>query len=190
MLQKTGLCALLVLALSSPLSAQWDPDRTSTSPFSPQFTVSTGVGQSMGLFGLQGEKYFKSGRLSVFGGLGYNPISDPGGRIGFTFAGGFRGFTPGTKHRGFLELSVSHIWSERNGIPVDSPFGPGTWIQGVGSDDKLYGPGLQVGYQFISDAGLTFMASVGKGYPIGRTDRSNGKRFGTLFGLGIGYTWR
>lgn len=189
MLQKTGICALLVLALASPLSAQWDPDGISKSPFSPQFSVTTGVGQSVGWLGLQAEKYFRSGRLSVFGGMGYNPISDPGGHIGFTFAGGFRGFTPGTKHRGFLELSVSHIWSERTKVPLGSAY-PGMWTWGTGSDDKMYGPGLQVGYQYISDAGLTFMTSVGKGYPIGQTDRSNGKRFGTLFGLGFGYTWR
>ncbi len=56
-------------------------------------TVLAGVGNSMGWFGAQGEKYFLGDRLSVFAGLGYTPDVD-GNPSGITVAGGLRGFTP------------------------------------------------------------------------------------------------
>jgi hypothetical protein len=131
-------------------------------------TVLAGVGNSMGWFGAQGEKYFLGDRLSVFAGLGYTPDVD-GNPSGITVAGGLRGFTPGIKHRGFLELSVSQVAVQ------------------YGLMRRLYGPGLQAGWQFATRGGFTLLTSAGVGYiPARNID----ERFQLLIGLGVGYTWR
>src|SRR3954447_4611744 len=70
---------------------------------------------------------------------------DPSGP---TFALGGRAFTPGVKHRGFLALCVSQLFVEG------------------GTDDphRLYGPGIEAGYQFASRGGFTAMLGAGLGY--------------------------
>jgi hypothetical protein len=92
---------------------------------------------------------------------------------GLTFAGGLRGFTGGDKHRAFLEGSLSQLFVES---------GP------LGSSRRLYGPGLQAGYQFVARGGFTIMASLGLGYAPGVSRRVD--RWAGLLGLAAGYTWR
>lgn len=136
-------------------------------------TVTAGVGNSMGWYGAQAERYFGPDRFSAFIGAGYTFSMDQGEPSGLTFAGGLRGYTAGFKHRGFLEASVSQIYTEDLGLE------PGR---------RLYGPGLAAGYQFASRGGFTVVASLGVGYAPGVGDGHT--KFGGLASLGLGYTWR
>jgi hypothetical protein len=138
-------------------------------------TITAGIGNSMGWFGLQGERYFARDRLSAFLGAGYTPSIDEGDPSGATFAAGIRGFTAGLKHRGFLEASVSQIF-------IESGF--------VERPRRLYGPGLAAGYQFASRGGFTLMVSLGLGYAPGAEEYESESAFGGLINLGLGYTWR
>lgn len=164
-------CAVLVLLFHIlPLSLAAQVLSTS---LPRAVSVTAGVGNAMGWFGAQGEHYLADERVSVFVGLGYTPRFERGESRGVTFAGGLRGFTAGEKHRAFLEGSVSQLVLE-TGL-----FGPGR---------RLYGPGVQGGYQFVSRGGFTFMASVGVGYAPGVSQRAQG--WAGLLGLAAGYTWR
>lgn len=136
-------------------------------------TLMGGIGNVMGWFGLQGERYFARERLSAFVGVGYTPSIDPGDPSGPTFAIGLRGFTTGVKHRGFLALSVSQL-------AVESGF--------IENPSRLYGPGLEAGYQFASRGGFTFMASLGLGYAPGVPEGE--REVGEMLAIGLGYTWR
>lgn len=163
--------AVLALGLHHPLWAQGSSDST---PVPVRIaTVTAGLGNSMGWFGLQGERYFATDRLSAFVGLGYTPSVDEGDPSGITFAAGFRGFTPGIKHRGFLEASVCQIY---------------TYNDFVSESTRLYGPCLQAGYQFASRGGFTILVSGGLGYAPGVPEGEN--EIGGLLSLGFGYTWR
>ena len=136
-------------------------------------TVTAGIGNNMGWVGLQGEKYFTQDRLSAFLGVGYTPSIDLGDPSGLTFALGARGYTSGIKHRGFLALSVSQLFTENGG----------------GEDpSRLYGPGIELGYQFASRGGFTLMAGVGVGYAPGMPDGQSA--VASMIDLGLGYTWR
>jgi hypothetical protein len=159
------LLAAVLASLAAPLAAQRADPGTARSA-----TVVAGLGNSMGWLGLQGEKYLRNDRVSLFGGIGYTPEIDWGDATGVTVAAGVRGYTPGVRHRGFLELSVSQI-------EIDSRC----------FDDcrRYYGPGVQVGYQYAARTGFTVSLSGGVGYaPNGSGDAAG------LLGLGIGYTWR
>jgi hypothetical protein len=136
-------------------------------------TVTAGIGNAMGWLGLQGERYFAHERLSAFLGLGYTPSIDQGDPSGPTDALGFRGFTTGVKHRGFLALCVSQLFVERGGAEDPS---------------RLYGPGLEAGYQFASRGGFTFMVGAGLGYAPGVPEGDS--KVGSMIELGFGYTWR
>jgi hypothetical protein len=160
--------AVLLLLLSSPPSLTGQeaaPRRIAT--------VTAGIGNTMGWLGLQGERYFAHERLSAFLGLGYTPSLDQGDASGATFAAGFRGYTTGVKHRGFLALSVSQLFTE-NGPTNDRR--------------RLYGPGLEAGYQFASGGGFTVMLGVGAGYAPGMPEGESA--VGSMIELGLGYTWR
>jgi hypothetical protein len=73
----------LLVSLAGMAAAQEGPGR----PFPSERLVSltAGVGNSMGWFGMQGERYFLDERLSVFVGLGYTPRLDQGDPTGPTF---------------------------------------------------------------------------------------------------------
>jgi len=135
-------------------------------------TVTAGLGNAMGWLGAQGERYFGPDRLSAFVGAGYTPSTDQYETSGLTFAAGLRGYTPGFKHRGFLEVSVSQIFTETDSLETGG----------------LYGPGLAAGYQYASRGGFTLMTSLGVGYAPGVNDGYN--KVGALVNLGLGYTWR
>jgi hypothetical protein len=164
---------VVVLLLSMPvvLSAQ-TPGREASNP-SRLVSVTAGTGNALGWLGLQGERYWSRGRVSTFLGIGYTPEIDPGDPSGPTFAAGVRGFTPGFKHRGFLELSVSQLALVYG--PAEEP-------------RRLYGPGLQAGYQFASAGGFTIMLSLGVGYAPGMPEGLSD--VGGMGGLSLGYTWR
>ena len=136
-------------------------------------TLTAGIGNVMGWFGVHGEGYFARERLSGFLGFGYTPSVDSGDPSGPTFALGLRGFTAGFSHRGFLALSLSQL-------AVESGF--------VENPSRFYGPGLEAGYQYASRGGFTFMASLGLGYAPGVPE--GGKEIGEVLALGLGYTWR
>lgn len=171
---RLGLFALVLLsAPSTSPAAQESPD----SIHSPLriATVAAGVGNSMGWFGAQGERYFATDRASAFLGLGYTFATEDGDPTGLTFAAGLRGYTPGLKHRGFAEASVCQIFIERRfGLSEEN--------------SRLYGPCVQAGYQFASRGGFTAMISFGVGYAPGVPEGESG--FGALANLGLGYTWR
>jgi hypothetical protein len=131
-----------------------------------------GLQKTMGWFGGQAERYVARGRASVFAGVGYTPAIDDGDPSGATFAAGVRGYTGGSRHRGFLEASVSQIDVEMR-------------VDGV----RRYGPGLQIGYQYVARRGFTMLVSGGVGYPRGG-DEILGSSATALFGFGMGYTWR
>jgi hypothetical protein len=78
-------------------------------------TVTAGVGNAMGWFGVQGERYFLDERISIFAGVGYTPHIDRGEPDGPTFAAGLRSFTSGLKHRLFLEASASQLVTTSEG---------------------------------------------------------------------------
>jgi hypothetical protein len=95
---------------------------------------------------------------------------DPSGP---TFALGFRGFTTGVKHRGFLALCVSQLFVE-SGFTKDP--------------SRLYGPGVEAGYQFASRGGFTVMVGLGLGYAPGMPEGES--EVASMIELGLGYTWR
>jgi hypothetical protein len=161
----------LLVSLAGTAAAQEGPGR----PFPSERLVSltAGVGNSMGWFGMQGERYFLDERLSVFVGLGYTPRLDQGDPTGPTFAAGLRSFTSGLKHRFFVEGSASQLLVETGGVDGGS---------------RLYGPGLQGGYQFVSGGGFTLMASLGAGYALAVPQGVD--PWATQVGLSLGYTWR
>lgn len=162
-----GTCAIvLLLLIPRTMPAQTaEPLRV--------VTVTAGVGNAMGWFGAQGERYFGLDRLSAFLGAGYTPSLDQGQATGPTFAAGLRGYTAGFKHRGFLEASVSQIFAE---------------VTSGESGRRLYGPGLAAGYQLVSRGGFTLMVSLGLGYAPGMDEGES--KVGGLANLGLGYTWR
>ena len=115
--------SLLVLSLL-PLPAVGQEVGASP-PVPPRVaSLTAGLGNVMGWFGLHGEGYFARERLSGFVGLGYTPSVDEGDPSGPTFAIGLRGFTTGIKHRGFLALSLSQLATETGAVatvPVRHP---------------------------------------------------------------------
>ena len=136
-------------------------------------TVTAGVGNAMGWYGAQGERYFGPDRLSAFVGAGYTISLDQYEPSGPTFAAGLRGYTAGFNHRGFLEASVSQIFTEANALEEGR---------------RLYGPGLSAGYQYATRGGFTLMTSLGLGYAPGVDDGYT--KVSPLVNLGFGYTWR
>lgn len=164
---------MLVVLLSAPVSVVGQ-EPTAAPPIPRRVaTLTAGVGNVMGWFGVHGERYFARERLSGFVGLGYTPSIDQGDPSGITFAVGLRGFTAGIKHRGFLAVSLSQLAIE-NGF-VENP-------------RRFYGPALEGGYQYASKGGFTLMASVGVGYAPGVPQGES--EFGEVLALGLGYTWR
>jgi hypothetical protein len=167
------LVVAMLLPLVAPLSAPGQ--ESGAAPQIPRrvATLTAGIGNVMGWFGLHGEGYFAQERLSGFVGLGYTPSVDPGDPSGLTFAVGLRAFTVGVKHRGFLALSVSQL-------AVESGF--------VENPRRFYGPGLEAGYQYAARGGFTLMASLGLGYAPGVPEGE--REIGGVLALGLGYTWR
>lgn len=164
------LPTLLLAGFTTALPSQEPP----APPPGRVATVLAGIGNTLGWFGAQGELYFgQQARASAFVGAGYTPAVDEGDPSGPTFAIGVRGYTRGLKHRGFLALSLSQL-------AVESGFVP--------NPRRFYGPGLELGYQFVSRGGFTALVSAGVGYAPGVPEGE--KQVGEVLALGFGYTWR
>jgi hypothetical protein len=82
---------------------------------------------------------------------------------------GMRAFTSGARHRGFVEVSVSHLAHD---------------LACFDDCHHYYGPGVQGGYQFVARRGLTVMASLGVGYGPSIPDGED--NVGELIGVGFG----
>src|SRR5687768_14627344 len=90
------------LSLAAPSTGQ-EPH-----PGAPAFSLTGGVGNSLGWLGVQGERHLAEGRFSIFAGVGYAPPFDEPPAISGTIAvaGGGRAFLGGRKHRLFVEGSI------------------------------------------------------------------------------------
>lgn len=147
-------------------------DSESSRPPDRRMTVLIGVGNTLGWFGGQAETYFSGDRMSGLLGLGYTPEFEPGDGSGMTVAAALRAFTAGSNHRAFAEASISQVGTT-------SPDG-----------GRYYGPGLQVGYQFVADGWFTLLVSGGAGVALGVPEYVSGSHVNPLLNIGVGYTWR
>ena len=171
-----GVTAVVVIGA---LSLRGIPCRAAepTPGAAPSFSLTGGVGNALGWYGAQAERYVADGRASFFGGLGYaySPDKPPDVSGAIAGAGGCRAFFGGRKHRFYIEGSVSLLLREWT---VDE--------SGSMRGGSRYGPGLQVGYQLVSRKGVTLSTSAGVGYAMGAVTESTT----TMFGFAVGYTWR
>ena len=169
------VAVLLALALSLPTAAE---TQQSAAPFiqpAPRkLSLTVGLGNAMGWFGAQAERYLRAERVGLFVGLGYLPDLGHGGASGPTFAAGVRTYTHGQKHRAFLEASISQIAVELSRCFDECV--------------RAYGPGGQLGYQLVASGGFSFLASAGIGYAP--SIPSGSSKVQPLLGLGLSYTWR
>ena len=151
-----------------------------------RFTVTAGLGNPFGWVGAQGEIYFAREHLPAFVGLGYTPAGNSLQASGPTFAVGTRVYAGGAKHRGFAELSISQVMTVADG----QDYVDGEWVPEPAH--RLYGPGLQLGYQYASFGGFTVQASAGVGYAAtaDETDQGLMGKWWPMAALGFGYTWR
>jgi hypothetical protein len=143
---------------ASPLLAQ---DTDFEAPGDPRLTVMAGLGNTFG--GLGGTvEYRFSRQASVVGGLG------TGLHYGVEAAGGLRLFTPGLRHRAFLE----------------AVYAPMAVSLGFADERVYYGPGLTAGYGYTAASGFSALIGFGVGW-------AHAVRSWELAGnLGVGYTWR
>lgn len=170
-----GVIAAFLIPSASLRGQETDPDpeeSTSSQPPARRVTALMGVGNDLGWLGGQVEAYFSGDRLSAFVGLGYTPEIDTGDPTGVTPAAGVRAYTAGSNHRVFGEASVSQI-------STTTPAG-----------GRHYGPGVQVGYQYVADGWFTFFISGGAGVALGVPEHISGSQVQPLVNLGAGYTWR
>ena len=163
----------IVLGLAFPAIVAAQPAPRDTLPRPRFLTLTAGFGNTLGGVGIQAEKYLANTRLSVFGAIGYTPEEDEGDYSGLGLASGLRGFTPGTKHRGFLELSVSSLFIEENCFDACS---------------TRYGPGLSAGWHFVTRGGFSLWLSGGIGVAFSNPPGENS--VAGMGGIGLGYTWR
>jgi hypothetical protein len=166
----TAKCLFLALLLAGAPGRADEQEPSAAS--SHVVTLLFGVGAPLGGLGLSVEGYLAGGQASVFGGLGYIPsYEEVQSASRPAFAGGARYFfRSDTRHRLFVE----------------GAFVPLAVVTAPNFDKMVYGMGGTVGYQYLKDTGLTFMASAGLGFAVLPTEVS-----GTCFvvGLGLGYTW-
>ena len=192
-LERAMKFTVLIIAslLGVPVSVVGQEARQGTAPGPRKITVVAGIGNTLGLLGIQGEFHLSQERFSAFGAVGYLPEDDPGDPSGLALAAGVRGFTPGAKHRGFVELSLSVVAIQQPlfAFVFDATGRPVDFVMVV-DGKKHYGPGIQVGYHYVGGGGFTFLASVGVGYAIGADDPFGSDRVDILLALGLGYTWR
>ena len=184
----TVLVATSFLAMPSCLAGQQESE--SARPGARQVTAVAGLGNDMGWLGVGAEFYFSGGRLSGFGGVGYTPEINQGDPTGLTFAVGVRAYTPGIKHRGFVELSFSQVVIKGATLAlVRDPVGVVSFVV-VEEGERHYGPGIQAGYQYVTAGGFTFLVSAGVGYALGIDESATSSSVRLLSNLGLGYTWR
>ena len=135
-------------------------------------TVTAGVGNAMGWYGAQGERYFGPDRLSAFVGAGYTPSLDH------------------TSHPALPSPQASAATPRGSGTA-------GSWRprsasfhreQCVRARSPTLRPRPRRGNQYAARGGFTLMTSLGLGYAPGVEDGYT--KVGVLVNLGLGYTWR
>ena len=134
----------------------------------PLVSVMAGAGHPFGGVGLQGEFLIANGRVGILGGAGIMPGSYYL-RSPITGNAGLRYYFGRQEHRIFAGAS----WSLLGAFDLE--------ILGVPTVYQ-YGPGISLGYSFLSTVGLP--VTVGAG--LGRT-RHETVPIGEL---GVGWTWR
>jgi len=164
-----AMAVTLLLVSTVPVTAQ----------DAPRVSVLAGIGNAFGWIGGQVEAYVAQGRVSGFAGLGFMPNVLNHEGDGIAGAVGIRGFTPGNRHRGLLEISLSALSNT-----VSSTFG-----SDVVEKSRSYGPGVAIGYQFIANTGFTILVSGGVGLDDEGLD-PEGSRLQPTAGIGIGYSVR
>lgn len=169
-----NIAVVLLVVGAIPARAQSAGERPFSAP-ARLATLSGGVGNALGWYGLEGEWFLAGGSAAVFVGAGYTPRSRRDDPSGLTGSAGVRVFTPGVTHRGFGEVSFSQIGLERASV-----LRPG--------GRQIYGPGAQIGYEYLARSGLTLALSGGLGYGLGIGYPAN--KWQPMLGLACGYTWR
>ena len=125
-----------------------------------RLTVMAGLGNTFAGFGGTAEYWFVR-QASVVGGLGV------GVGTGVEAALGVRLFTPGPRHRAFLEAAYA---------PIAVSVGP--------MDETVhYGPGVSVGYGYTSRGGFSALIGIGAGIATAFDEVE------LVGNLGFGYTW-
>ena len=134
-------------------------------------TLSAGIGNTYGWFGLTGEYYFLESRLSLVGGLGYTPDDIDEGGVAVALA--TRWYHGNRAHRFFLEASLSEL-------------SRASWYDLVSGDFGIthnYGPGVSGGLQYTSNSGFNLLIGAGAGLDI------NNSELVAILNVGAGYTW-
>lgn len=172
--------AQTVLVITAILSAQplvgQEPAVRGLAPEAGQrrTSVTAGFGNQYGFgFGINVERYLIGERVSVAIGTGGIPELDGSpGTLGMAAA--MRGYTPGQRHRGFVETSITLIATSF------SRRGPGNF------DDvkRHYGPGLSVGYHYTARGGFTMTVAGGAGWAVSLDELY------PIVMLGFGHSWR
>ncbi len=135
--------------------------------------ITAGFGDAYGGFGVGLEQYFLGSRVSGVVGGGFVPATTDGNPQTGALAAAVRGYAGGSRHRGFVEASVSLVavsWTRAGGQLLDF--------------QRHYGPGLSFGYQYTAMGGFSVVAGAGAGWAFGAN------RLEPIGSLGFGYTWR
>jgi opacity protein-like surface antigen len=157
----TPILRALLVATTCAASSLLAQDADLQDPGDPRLTVMAGLGNTFA--GLGGTVEYRFSReTSVVGGLGVGLAN------GVDAAGGLRLFTPGVRHRAFLEAVFA---------PMAVSTGP--------FDDKVYyGPGLSAGYGYTSGGGFSALIGIGAGWA------TTVETVELVVNVGLGYTWR
>lgn len=154
--------ASMILALLPPTIAS-----AQDGPAPPSAAVYAGLGHAFGGLGVRAEGLILSGRLSALAGVGVLI----GGEVeNVEWAASVRCYAGSVNHRAFVDFSWSWLG--------------GSCLTGIsGSCSETYGPGISLGYSYVSNAGLTLTGGAGLGWA-----RNHPREF--VFQLGVGWTWR
>ena len=135
----------------------------------PLVSLTAGAGHPFAGIGLRGEVLIADGRLGILGGAGTLPGWQGHLRSPITGTASVRYYFGRQGHRFFANAS----WSLLSAADLELPGVPTVFE---------YGPGLSVGYSFLSKVGFTLMVGGG----VGRTSHETVP----IGELGLGWTWR
>ncbi|HSM04280.1 MAG TPA: hypothetical protein VK858_06650 [Longimicrobiales bacterium] len=139
----------------------------------PSWAITAGVGNVRGWLGANGEIFLAGGDWSLLAGVGYVPESDVVVEAFAAFGGGARRYFGGDRHAGFAELSYTLVAVEQSGL-----------FFGTEESERLYGPGVGVGYRFTAGGGFHAELGIGVGWAPGDDVVA------PIGSLAIGYTRR
>lgn len=170
--------AVLSILLLAPSVSAVAQESSPSEDARRRFALFAGAGPSMGWLGARAELYGHD-QVSAFLGVGIDPAHLGSGEGADesappALAGGFRAYTSDTRHRAFVEVSLSQVWWQRSSTLSAT------------SVNRSYGPGVQLGYQYGAQSGFTVFGSAGAGVPMMNAPGAPGVV--PLAGLGVGYT--